>query len=271
MRSLLSRVAVTTVVALAATIASSSCEAFDLPGVACHGTLVQGAVASETRDACSSCLDKACCDAVGACEAEGAGCTKALVDGHSEILAAGVDATRKEAEVRRRFATPAQRNAYECMRKDCSGPCALPVCEVDNAVTLVVNAACDACLSGACCNAINACYQDRPCRLAIDCVTQECAADFGPSVTRTDPARLPAIEATICDADGPPRVGDGAPPPGAEDFGPCISRCLFEYAVTPERPERTAVSACLAFRVYACGARARCGDACTLPGDAAAE
>jgi hypothetical protein len=267
-----SRAAVATVVALVATIASSSCNAFNLPDGACHGVVVQGATAPETRNACSSCLDKGCCDAVGACEAEGAGCSKAIVDGHGEILAAGLDATQKEAEVRRRFSTAAQRNTYECMRRECSGPCALPVCEVDRAASLIVNATCDRCLSDSCCSAINACYQDRPCRLALDCITNECATDFGPSVGRIDPARLPELERLICDrSEAPPGTEDGGPPSGAEGMGSCVTRCIFEYAISDERPERTQVSTCLAYRFYACGVRAGCAEACTFATDASAE
>src|SRR5262249_6216758 len=115
-------------------------------------------------------------------------------------------------------------------------------------------------LGGACCKPINDCYGDRRCKLVIECISEHCPNTFGSSLTAfgtLPPNIISQAVDTVCGGQTPP-----VPLPA------CLHRCLDEFAPdigTDGGSAADQASRCSAFKVFACGAGAKCGPACTVP------
>jgi hypothetical protein len=111
-------------------------------------------------------------------------------------------------------------------------------------------------MGGACCTEINACYESRRCKLILECITAHCPRTLGPSMAglgEAPPGTAERMSAAVCNS--------GAGPEG--ESPPCIQRCLDEFApVGDSGTTDDEAGRCLAFSVYACGAREKCGPVC---------
>ena len=146
------------------------------------------------------------------------------------------------------------------MRGSCGAQCGLPVCQVDQAARLILNPPCDQCFAGACCNELNRCYENRACKLTLECIISSCGSTLGTALRDAnagapDAGGDPASVAALC-ADPPPRTG----------LPECVRSCLCAYrgndlGIPPEGEALAPIA--LAASVYSCGRAARCGDACS--------
>src|SRR5690606_15860681 len=101
---------------------------------------------------------------------------------------------------------------YSCMRANCGPECGVPSCDVDPSVILFANPACDRCIGGSCCETINACYQNRRCKLAVECIATNCTRTLGPAMTELGALPGPALTAireAACNGERP-AAGAGA-------------------------------------------------------------
>lgn len=266
-----------------------SCKTFDLPAETCDPSSLDAKRALQNDDDCSRCLEDHCCDPVGVCERK-SGCAAIVRQTQSCVLDAKlhgasaettcadnaglratitVAATPDEPE-KKNLVNPEADRAYRCMRGACGGQCGLPVCKVDKATLLLRNAGCDECFAGGCCKELNGCYENRACKLMLECIIGECGTELGAAL-KSGPL------------DG---GGMGGPPDGGESLGSpdvlcrdrpsafgapaCVLNCLCRYRKNDEGlpPADPLLSPFrLAQGVYDCGKAARCGDACMLPRD----
>lgn len=246
--------------------ASISCR---YPDGTCHPANVNGKIGSDfTPDpGCTGCLEDHCCDEVGRCEEE-EGCSAAVANAHACVVNAGLRAGAFEHDCVASFEPGSRRyNMYGCMRTHCGESCALPVCQVNPAAVQFINPTCDKCVTSSCCDAINACYTSRSCKLAVDCITTECVSTLASDLRVAAAADLDKVTDAVCSTRG---LGD------LQDLtvlgSPCTLSCLSRYSVgVGEAPGviAAATAGCLAFKVYACVARAGCADACQAEAGAA--
>lgn len=212
---------------------------------------------------CTTCLQtknapKACCDAVGACTDDPENkCVSSVQAAHRCVLEGGAS---EESRCKGLLTNDKAKTLYSCMRSNCADECEVPSCDLDPGVILFANPVCDRCLGGSCCESINACYGQRRCKQIVECITTNCPRTLGPSMTILGNAGAEVIE-TVRQA-----VCEGKDVPGGEGSGACLQRCLDDFAPRDERGTIDDLNArCLAFGVYACGAKAGCGPKCLRP------
>jgi hypothetical protein len=157
------------------------------------------------------------------------------------------------------------------------GPCGVSSCKVDKAVVLLANPSCDKCVGGSCCKEINACYQDRRCKLALECIVSRCASTLGEAMSRLTAAGKAEIERTraaVCSGASAerPQPGTDAGADMSGDPTRCIvDECLEVFAPVSGGTSDDQNARCLAFGVFSCGALADCGKSCAADEDASAE
>jgi hypothetical protein len=232
-----------------------------LPNGTCYGDKLNAYVSSPDGGPdqdCTTCLQgPKCCDVVGACD-EDLACVLSFQATHACVVDGGASA---ESRCKGTLINDKSRAAYDCMRTSCGPRCGVPSCTIDKEITLLANPDCDRCMTGSCCQPINDCYGNRQCKLALQCITQTCTDTLGQQMGALGAQPGAAIEATT------QAICTGAPlPPGVDDAGACIKKCLDDFA--PEKDKGGTnddlAARCLSFKVYTCGAAAHCGSACTL-------
>jgi hypothetical protein len=269
---LLSNVIAVAVAVLLAT--ASSCKTFDLPAETCNPSTLFTRPEPSKGD-CGRCLEDECCDAVGVCERTG-GCVKIVSDTQKCVIQQNADGLSLEkgcAEGSKLTAVtqdgnlenPAADGAYRCMRSNCGAQCGLPVCQVDKAALLIRNAKCDGCFAGKCCEPLNGCYDNRACKLMLECITSTCGNELGKALDEPvgDAGAHPGTANEIAALCGEPPVL----PPGMPE---CVRTCLCRYhtndqALPPSDLALLPVN--LAQAVYVCGKTARCGHDCAADAD----
>lgn len=236
----------------------------DIPNKTCRGDQVNALVSDGGDDAspndCTTCMQSECCDLLGAC-GEDEQCAAEMKQTQRCLIERGPS---KQGECKQNLDGGASKALFGCIRTPCGPSCGIPSCDVDPAVTLFLSPSCDKCITGACCEQINACYKNRRCQLFLECVTNHCPKTTGPSLTQigTYPAAaLEAFEQTVC--------GTGASRPAPEDDpfdpGACLNRCLNEFAAPDGGlPDENRAASCLAVGVYVCGAKSGCGPECSV-------
>jgi hypothetical protein len=219
--------------------------------------------ASDTRGAaCSRCLqEKPCCDVLGACDDDPV-CPGEFKAMHECVLNGG---PAKEADCKTALGHPQSEALYACERAQCGAECGIPSCNLDPSVVLFVSPTCDRCISGACCDSVNACYKNRACKLFLECITDHCPVTIGLSMSRVETLSPELRAASVAGVCGDAGVDQDASR-GQFDPGPCLDRCFAEFAPADTADDRAA--RCLAVGVYSCGAGAKCGGACTTDGGA---
>ncbi|MBS2019929.1 MAG: hypothetical protein JST00_44105 [Deltaproteobacteria bacterium] len=234
----------------------------DIPDKTCRGDLVNVFVRDGEADAavdCTTCLQRQCCDAVGFC-GETDECRDEVRDAQACVIANGA---RQEARCTTNIVDGNGKALYGCMREKCGHLCGVPSCTLDRSVILFGNARCDRCASSACCDEINACYLNRACKLTLECIITKCARSLGDgmNVLRARP-NLDDVTRVACgeSVDGSMDMVDDPLLPGGPNE--CIATCLTDF--TPSRNETAddRDARCKAFKVYACSAKAGCGDEC---------
>jgi hypothetical protein len=237
------------------------------PSKTCYGDRVNALGATEDSGpnrACTTCLQarnapKSCCDAVGACDEDPEKqCVPSFQATHLCVLDGGPSA---ESRCKGLLTNDRSKTLYSCMRSNCAEECGgIPSCDLNSDVGLFINPVCDNCMGGACCEKINACYRDRRCKLVVECIAKHCPRTLGPAMTALGLApqetRRAASEAVCA----------GRKFPESDSAGACIQRCLDDFA--PDGDGGTTddqTARCLAFRVYSCGAEAKCGPSCMRP------
>lgn len=260
-RSSLALLLAALMVGVAVVAALPSCSG--LPDKTCFGDQVNALTDpadAAAGAACTACLQQSCCDHVGACS-ESQTCIAQVTAAHACVL----DGGPSQEPACKGLLDPDERaesnQLYGCMRRRCGEACSVPSCDLDPAVVLFASPRCDRCIGGACCGAINECYESRGCKLVIECITKHCPRSLGPSMTALGELGDRAIDGVSND------VCEGRSPAAGQAPGACLERCLDEFApplgdggTTDDQRAR-----CLAFRVYTCGAKAGCGDRCERP------
>jgi hypothetical protein len=223
-----------------------------LPDKTCFGDHVNALRTADDAgpdQECTTCLQRQCCDRVGQC-AEDEACVTGFRSAQSCVVERG---RSEEGNCKASLTTPASENLYKCTREKCQ-VCGLPSCTIDQAVLLIATPTCDRCMGGACCGELNACYQSRGCKLIIECITKHCPRTLGPQMQglgEAPPQVIAQAQTEFCD-----RKTDSIAQPG-----PCLQRCLDDFA-PPDGTRDDLEARCLAFKVYACGAQAKCGPKC---------
>lgn len=221
------------------------------------------------RSSCIACIeDTPCCDAVGRCKDDET-CTEAFRRTHECILdAGGSRAVAQEGEcltlLRADDAGDSLTSAlYTCMRQTCGAECALPICRLDPSIPFAGTPECDDCFALSCCEEFNACAKNRACRLALECIVEDCRDELDRTLDPAASAAEDAFEREACDGVPAPRTG----PPEES----CTNRCIATHlgGLGPPTTDEIAASRCLALRVRSCGARAACGPKCKQTADAA--
>ena len=275
--------------------AAFSCKTFDLPAETCDPAPLDARHGLQSENDCSRCLEDQCCDAVGVCDRKPAGtppdkhpsCAKIVSDTHRCVLEAGVNGASDEnhcatvagltaleeggTDGGTTLVNPEADSAYRCMRGRCGAQCGLPVCKVDKAALLIRNADCDRCYAGGCCLDLNRCYENRACKLMLECIIGECGSDLGMAGTEGGAPSLP-------EGGAPGQPGGAGAVPDIErtctekpkDFpaGQCVLNCLCRFRKNDEGlppTDPTAAPFVLAKKVFDCGQAANCGEACALP------
>lgn len=248
-------------------MALPSCEA--LPDKTCRGEQVNGLTvdAGALDPKCTSCLQTNCCDAVGYCSEDNA-CATTFRRAHECVLEGG-PASESECINELGASTQRSRQLYDCMRTNCGGSsaadasCGISNCNIDPSVVLLASPTCDRCLGGNCCREINDCYGDRRCKLAVECIVRQCEATLGPEMTQFGAAGQETIDGIrhfVCTDTGTRR--GIAQPPTLAPAGECVLGCLAAFAPVEGTADDDRAR-CRALDVYACGAKAGCGAACT--------
>jgi len=257
---------VLTACAALALAAAFSCKTFDLPAETCDPqTLDSKRDPGQSDDDCSRCLEDHCCDVVGRCERQ-PGCAPIVHDAQKCVLAAKLKGASVESECAKHLPEIKEADdAYRCMRSGCGAQCGLPVCKVDKAALLIRNAKCDGCFTGGCCAPLNRCYENRACKLMLECIINRCGTELGPALKEPS-GGVPdggGDVAALCDA---PVQNAGIPE--------CLRTCLCTYRENDPGlppPEVALRPINLAYAVYECGKEAECGEPCVLgPDDAGA-
>jgi hypothetical protein len=256
-------------VAGGAITAAFSCKTFDLPAETCNPT----SLSSENAPTdCDRCMEDHCCDAVGVCERTD-GCAAIVSQTQKCILDVGLQGASSEKSCAE-LSTLTQKKdggidlehpeadgAYRCMRSSCGTQCGLPVCQVDQAARLILNPPCDQCFAGACCTELNRCYENRACKLTLECIISSCGPTLGSALRDVNAGPPdagvgdPAAVAALC--------ADSAPHTGLPE---CVRSCLCAYrgndlGLPPSGDALSPIA--LASSVYSCGRTAKCGDACS--------
>jgi hypothetical protein len=240
------------VVATAAIVVA--CAPWEIPAQRCRATAFSGedaAVASPSAAPCAACVNAQCCDQVGRCD-ETAGCTGRVNAARTCLLEAGAAAGREEPLCRSHLEADQRAIVtYDCMRRSCGGECQIPSCDVTSAAAVVLNGPCDRCVTASCCPQINTCYGNRGCKLALECIVGRCGSELGNGLAR---AEMTDVAPAACNDAGGIGTGQGGP-------GGCIGACIDEFGANRGDFE----SACRAFDVFQCAAKARCGKECLVP------
>jgi hypothetical protein len=215
---------------------------------------------AKRAQACSRCLQqKPCCDVLGACD-DTKDCPSEFQNMHRCVLAHG---PAGEADCKAALVGSQSQALYACERSQCGAECGIPSCNLDPSVVLFVSPSCDRCISGACCDSVNACYKNRACKLFLECITDHCPVTIGSSMSRVETLPPEVRAASVAGVCGDAGVDQDAAR-AQFDPGPCLDRCLQEFTPPDTADDRAA--RCLAVGVYACGAGASCGASCMTDG-----
>lgn len=236
------------------------------PDKTCYADHVNGLGTEQDagpNGACTSCLQtqnapNSCCDVVGACDEDPTHeCADSVKAAHRCVIAGGQS---EESRCKGLLKNDRAKAVYQCMHNICGSACRVPSCELNQAVPLLVNATCDSCVGGACCDDINKCYAsgNRRCKLIVECIATQCASTLGSSLTAFE--MLPPEQRQLLhDA-----VQNGNAVP--DTAGSCLQRCFDDFAPRGDGATGDDLDARRgAFAVYECGAQARCGTKCALP------
>ena len=232
----------------------AACRTFSVPSETCRPDAVNGKQTDGHPDAiCSSCLEDKCCDVVGRCQNE-ANCGNEVSQAQSCVVAAGLRGGVVERGCANSFlkgSTALQ--TYQCMRGSCGESCGLPVCQLDPSASLIVNATCDNCLTGSCCDTINACYGNRTCKLILDCLSTDCKGSLGSTLSTLDATFASKQADAACNGD-PTSFGTSCAQKCIDQFSQVEQGLLLDFGSTAR---------CLSSRVVACATKASCGTSCT--------
>ncbi len=238
----------------------------DIPQLACNSG---GLRAATSTDECGSCVEDRCCDLVGRCSGD-LGCKARFGKAQACVIDAGVHASRQELGclVDAGIAVDAggtDLQAYSCMRASCGAACSLPVCNVDPAAKQILGAACDQCITGACCQEINDCYQDRICKLQLECLTTNCGDAFKKLLAGA-PTAVPGMGIGV---NGTTQFalatckGEDASVPLVDDDIRCLQEeCFSVYKEDTLQLDPSKTASCLGAKFFACAASSQCGAIC---------
>jgi hypothetical protein len=231
-----------------------ACNFDPIPNQECNGDkVVYDSPPAGQRNECAQCLELKCCDDVGDCSGN-ASCNTAFKRSHECVRK---DFSKEVACVSGLEEAP--RRLYNCMRTGCANECSVPSCVIAPTVQQLGVPQCDRCVTSNCCAEINRCYENRRCKLALECMVRECARELGPAIAELGsrpPNAIDELARGYCNPDGGIfGVPNQGPPP-------CISRCILDFT-TGENEDQLA--RCSVVGIYACSAKGGCGAACTPP------
>jgi hypothetical protein len=232
------------------------------PDQLCRGTSINRRIAQGSttpNEDCTKCVEATCCDLVGDCQSSD--CANQVADTHACVIDAGRAGSVREADCRGSLRTGESKTVYECMRSNCGEQCGLPTCQLEPAVPPLGDRDCDRCFAQGCCSLMNECAKNRACLLALQCIIDECRADFAAELREERFTAAKTRREIVCDGGGPPpdaNLADGDDPRGSGCFGRCIQRTFVDN--DPQSVE----ARCLAVQINECGAEVNCGTVCAL-------
>jgi hypothetical protein len=227
-----------------------------------------GADVDAYADDCNACLETPCCDTIGFCDGD---CRARVKHAHACILQEGRrNAASREpgclidAGVR---TDDAAAGAYECMRSTCGERCGLPVCTVNPALDLFINAPCDRCAASHCCAELNTCAADRGCKLLSNCISA-CGSLLGNLAGFVNEMTVDGLLRDICAGKGRGILA-GVDPGSSDAGGDCVVSCLNEFLPQDDTDggDLALTPGCLGFAAVACIVHSGCTE---CAGDAAA-
>lgn len=238
------------IAAVGALVGLVACSAFSFPTQECHGELIDWASPQTfaDRSSCAQCLELHCCDDVGFCSADQT-CAGEFRRAHQCVQG------NPAAEIACVSSLPEQpRKLYGCMRDACANECAVPSCVIAPTVSQLGEPTCDRCITASCCEKVNVCYENRRCKLTLECIVRECKTELGVGMTELAnlaPGMLDRVTKQICSNDD---VVDNV-----GQFEGCIQTCLQRFTTgTSNDPQ----ARCEAFEIYACAAQKNCAGDC---------
>jgi hypothetical protein len=230
----------------------------------CRGSTVNRRFVPGTttpEDACTECIEGACCDLVGDCQDNA--CANEVAAAHACVEDAGRAASIDEAKCRTDHLKGDQsKKVYQCMRESCDDQCKLPTCELDPLVPPLGDPECDRCFAQGCCELMNDCAKDRTCLLALRCIIDECRDDFATELSIDRRQNAERRVQLFCDG-GAPRIDPDADIDDGDNRGPgCFANCVFKTfaANDPQAVE----AQCLAVKINECGAAVDCATRCRV-------
>lgn len=232
----------------------------------CRGAAVNRRFVPNTttpENVCTECIEATCCDLIGDCQ--GTECANEVAATHACVQDAGRAAAIEEPKCRENLRGDQSKSVYQCMRNNCDDECLLPTCRLDPLVPPLGELECDRCFAQGCCDLMNECAKNRTCLLALRCIVDECAADFGEELGIGQARAAEQRREILCSGGGPPAdadLDDDRRGPGC--FGRCIQKTFVEN--DPQSSE----ARCLAAKINECGAAVDCGRFCRAR-DAGAE
>ncbi len=216
------------------------------------------------RAACNACMEDNCCDAVGECQDDPT-CADTVAGAHGCVVDAGILASKNEKGCTEGIVAAGGRPlaAYTCMRNQCGEACGLPVCSVVPAAPQFFTPDCDTCVTGACCDAINACYGNRTCKLILECMITNCATELAESIgVAANGGPVPGLDEAAAQECASPGTSDGGPLPPVGPFACFYEHCIGHYDEQGPVLDPTKSAGCLSTQLFTCGARAPCAAEC---------
>ncbi len=240
--------------------------------LACSARNTSFAPATTTDgDTCRSCLEDNCCAELGRCQPQELpiGTQERLDDpapclaNASRLFECAVEAGNvSDPACRARLGVAPdsdEANLLACAGRRCPS-CGVPApCQLDPSVPAIVNGTCDACVSAKCCHKVQACYADRRCKLAFECMVntknkEHCVDQLTETASALQPGALGRLARLTC-------ATDASPPPLSSEVPECLRSCVAAF--DPNQ--------CLALDLLACLDESGCLAACGSDKDAGAD
>jgi hypothetical protein len=221
-------------------------------------------------EGCRTCLEDNCCAELGRCQPQELQIgTQERVDDPapclsraSRLFECAVDAGNvSDPTCRTRLGVAPdgdEVSLLSCAGRRCPS-CGVPApCQLDPSVPAIVNGTCDACVSAKCCHKVQACYADRRCKLAFECMVNTknkdgCVDQLTASAAKLEKGSLGRLARFAC-------ATDASPTPLTEDVPECLRSCVSAF--DPNQ--------CLALDLLACLDDSGCLAACGSSSDAGA-
>jgi hypothetical protein len=212
-----------------------------------------GAASIDFSGDCNQCLQDNCCREIGECADDTSQCLDDVATNFKCLVKSSSAGT-----VNTTCGTLSGKEAAlsTCLTTSCGARCGIApaLCQPSTSAPLVVGSDCDRCMSSNCCFDLNACYANRSCKNAFNCIS---ACKDIPTSFFDDEAAIHKIEnarENYCANDA--GFPEGSTP---DQFTPsdCVNNCLGDFFFGPENAAASAASfstsaGCLSLNLFSC-------------------